>query len=129
MQGRRISVSSILCGLLLLLDGVLAIAGAESLGGAGFYGPGLAAIVSTALGFAFVDAGLSQWHTEDGENRTGLLKLGLTGIFWGFIRVSGGAGMIVPAIVGMTWVVSQAALFLVAEDEDEDEDEQQAVET
>ncbi len=120
MQGRRIAIATILSGLLLLVDAVLAVATAESLGGAGFYGPGLASITSATLGFALVDTGVRSWDTEDGIDRVGVLKLGLTGIFWGFVRVGGGAGAIVPAIVGMTWVVSQAALFKEA-DEDEDE--------
>lgn len=119
MQGRRVAVATVLTGLLLLLDGVTGVLGAESLAGPGLQGAGVSALISVTLAFAFVDAGVTQWRTLDDTNRMGLVKLGLLGLVWGFWRVSGGGVAIVPAIVGMTWVVSQAALFSTPDESDE----------
>ena len=123
-QGPRLGLAALITALLLLLDATVTILGAtDGLAGPGLQGPGIAALLSATLAFAFADAGLAQWKAPAGADRGGLVKLGLAGLFWGFVRVNAGDAIIVLAIVGMTWVVAQAALFTApAEDEEEDED-------
>ena len=92
----------------------------QGVAGQGLEGAGLGALLTGLLAFGLADAAGRQWRSEEGARRNAIVALGLLGILWGAVRVALGDPYIIPAVLGCTWLVFQAALFVRGEDPDEE---------
>jgi len=115
MDSRRITAASILTAFLLVADAYWALAhmGEDGLGH-NMSGAGIGALASTLFAFAFLDAGVRDYP---GIKRSSLTKLSLVAIVWAFWRIGGGDVAMIPAIVGMCWVLFVVTLWTPIEDD------------
>lgn len=109
MDSRRITAASILTALLLIVDAfwVLAHMGEDGLGH-DLSGAGSSALASTIFAFAFLDAGMRDYP---GIKRGSLTKLTLAGLLWAFWCIGAGDVAMIPAVVGMSWVLFVVTLW------------------
>ncbi len=116
MDSRRITAASVLTAMLLIVDAFWALAkmGEDGLGHS-MSGAGIGTLVSTLFAFAFLDAGMRDYP---GIKRGALTKLTLGGILWAFWRIGGGDVAMIPAVVGMTWVLFVVTLWSPIEDDE-----------
>jgi len=120
MDSRRITAASILTALLLVADAFWALAHAGEHGlGHDMSGAGVGALASTLFAFAFLDAGMRDYP---GIERGPLTKLTLAALVWAFWRVGNGDVAMIPAVVGMSWVLFVVTLWTPIEEDEEDKD-------
>ena len=117
MDSRRITAASILTALLLVADAFWALAHAGEHGlGHDMSGAGVGALASTLFAFAFLDAGMRDYP---GIERGPLTKLTLAALVWAFWRIGGGDVAMIPAVVGMSWVLFVVTLWTPIEEDEE----------
>jgi len=120
MDSKRISAACILTALLLVADAFWALAHAGEHGlGHDMTGAGVGALAATLFAFAFLDAGIRDYA---GIDRGSLIKLALAGLVWGFWRIAADDVAMIPAIVGMSWVLFVVTLWTPIEEEEGEEE-------
>ena len=117
MDSRRITAASILTALLLIADAFWALAHAGDHGlGHDMSGAGVGALASTLFAFAFLDAGMRDYP---GIERGALTKLTLAGLVWAFWRIGADDIAMIPAVVGMSWLLFVVILWTPIEEDEE----------